>query len=605
MAFDARRGRLVVFGGRSTSNDLDDTWEWDGVTWLRATPTSRPSARADARMVYDSARGRVVLFGGALIQNNAVTYYDDLWGWNGVNWTRLTSGGLPARSDHAMAFDPVRNRLVMRGGWNANSSLLTDTWKFDGTRWQQVLGTPQPALLRGAAAWFDVATRRTLLFGHFTVPRTPVVRQELWALDGTGWSYVGPSGPLAEFVTLAHDPIRARTVQFAQGQTLEFDGSTWTSVLAAQSPGATYTKANAVTYDSKRAVTVLVRGGSPVETWEYDGITWTQLSPTIRPPQMTDPGLAYDPIRREVVLLGARYSGGLGSTWTWNGSSWTAKAPATAPFGRIHARLVWHPGRGTVVLFGGGDPAFTNTAMTDLWEWNGTTWIQLANSAPLGARSEHQMVYDTDREVMVVYGGRRLSNWLTDTWEWGPSGWTQRTTAANPGRTIVHGMAFDAARGRTLLIGGETILTWIYGPDHPASATTFGGGCVGSAGIPRLTADNRPWIGADFREMVTNVVPNSAGFLTIGVSNSTWGSARLPFDLAIIGMPGCSLLTIYDIAVPLLADASGTASVTFKTPNSAALLSAQLYKQALAGDTRANQLGATVSNGLSVRIGGR
>jgi hypothetical protein len=35
-AFDAPRGRLVLFGGASADGSLlDDTWEFDGATWSR------------------------------------------------------------------------------------------------------------------------------------------------------------------------------------------------------------------------------------------------------------------------------------------------------------------------------------------------------------------------------------------------------------------------------------------------------------------------------------------------------------------------------------------------------------------------------------------
>ena len=35
MAFDHRRGRLVLFGGAEQRERLGDTWLWDGTTWTR------------------------------------------------------------------------------------------------------------------------------------------------------------------------------------------------------------------------------------------------------------------------------------------------------------------------------------------------------------------------------------------------------------------------------------------------------------------------------------------------------------------------------------------------------------------------------------------
>jgi hypothetical protein len=33
MAYDAARSRLVLFGGYNGTENLNDTWEWDGTQW--------------------------------------------------------------------------------------------------------------------------------------------------------------------------------------------------------------------------------------------------------------------------------------------------------------------------------------------------------------------------------------------------------------------------------------------------------------------------------------------------------------------------------------------------------------------------------------------
>ena len=66
MAYDAGRNRVVLFGGATVAptTALGDTWEWDGAAWSQATPAHAPAARHAHRMAYDAARGRSVLFGG-------------------------------------------------------------------------------------------------------------------------------------------------------------------------------------------------------------------------------------------------------------------------------------------------------------------------------------------------------------------------------------------------------------------------------------------------------------------------------------------------------------------------------------------------------------
>jgi hypothetical protein len=35
MAYDAARGRLVLYGGDDGRRLFDDTWEWDGKQWMK------------------------------------------------------------------------------------------------------------------------------------------------------------------------------------------------------------------------------------------------------------------------------------------------------------------------------------------------------------------------------------------------------------------------------------------------------------------------------------------------------------------------------------------------------------------------------------------
>jgi hypothetical protein len=74
MVYDEVRQRVVLFGGYAGQH-MNDTWEWDGATWLQRNPAASPPARGNHAMVYDAARGRVVLFGGGA----GLSYLGDTW----------------------------------------------------------------------------------------------------------------------------------------------------------------------------------------------------------------------------------------------------------------------------------------------------------------------------------------------------------------------------------------------------------------------------------------------------------------------------------------------------------------------------------------------
>ncbi|MBK9129795.1 MAG: hypothetical protein IPM13_18730 [Phycisphaerales bacterium] len=138
MAYDARRGVVVLFGGYDQANspqELGDTWEWDGVTW-RLRGTSGPGRWAWSSMCYDAMRGRTVLFGGG-VPHTTVWPSGDTWEWDGATWTQRASTGPAARARHAMAYDAARGVCVMFGGEDPAWARMTDTWEWNGSTWTQ------------------------------------------------------------------------------------------------------------------------------------------------------------------------------------------------------------------------------------------------------------------------------------------------------------------------------------------------------------------------------------------------------------------------------------------------------------------------------------
>jgi len=82
-------------------------------------------------------------------------------------------------------------------------------------------------------------------------------------------------------------------------------------------------------YDSVRSVIVLFGGCSArapagwecsaplADTWEYDGMTWTECSLPVAPPAQAGHSMAFDAARGVVVLFNGPYSPG--ETWEYWG----------------------------------------------------------------------------------------------------------------------------------------------------------------------------------------------------------------------------------------------------------------------------------------------
>jgi hypothetical protein len=86
------------------------------------------------------------------------------------------------------------------------------------------------------------------------------------------------------------------------------------------------------------------------------------------------------------------------------------------------------------------------------------SWNNLWGSWPQ-QRMEHASTYDTDRNVIVMYGGQQNTNgpYYSDTWEWnGAKGtWTQRTPSGkSPGARSGHAIAYDPVAKKTFMFSG-------------------------------------------------------------------------------------------------------------------------------------------------------
>jgi hypothetical protein len=192
--YDAARDRMVVSHGFTNSGRFDDTWAFDFASnsWRNLTPSgTRPLPRCLHHAVYDPAAGEMYLFGGCA-SGFGPCPLADLWSFDlASNRWRERTGALkpPPRQHYGMAFDAVRNRVVVFGG--SGAGILNDTWEYDprGGAWRQpaVAGDPPRPRHRHESAY--ASDRGTMFFfgGQTADGRT----NELWML-GPGFATEGP-----------------------------------------------------------------------------------------------------------------------------------------------------------------------------------------------------------------------------------------------------------------------------------------------------------------------------------------------------------------------------------------------------------------------------
>ena len=173
--------------------------------------------------------------------------------------------------------------------------------------------------------------------------------------------------------------------------------------------------------------------------------------------------IVYDSDRHEVLtILGGHASGHYSEIWSWAAATWSWSkvwdGSSDGPDDRGQAAAD-DDGQGNTWLVGGyqgGEQIYFD----DTWRWDGTSWTEeeFDGGPTPGFRSAAVMVYDSDRDVFVLFGGWVDGvGYVDDTWELDPEeGWSQVHPGGGgcPTQRGAHGMTYDTRTKRALLYGG-------------------------------------------------------------------------------------------------------------------------------------------------------
>ncbi|AKU93110.1 Kelch repeat-containing protein [Vulgatibacter incomptus] len=445
VAYDAARGRTVVFGGRNLESvNLGSTLEFDGTSWREIETADQPAPRLWAAMAYDEARQRVVLFGGY-----AASDFNDTWEYDGTNWYRIPVAGPGFGAYGAMAYDPVRGVIV------AFSGIFGRSWQYDGIAWTQMTVASEPPARDRPLMAFDRGRGRMVLFGGKSGIQS---RDDTWELDDSGWSLVPTQttpGAL-DGPTMVYDSLRGEMLLFGGGSdsqqsfTWSYDGSDWTPIAFS---GPRNRQHHGMSFHAATGETIIFGGVSPGwDTWSFDGATWTDRR--VRPAQMRESALGYDPGTRSTVLYAKE-------TWVFSDGSWREVTPANGGPRLDEATIVYDSWSKRLVLV--GYSAENSGWALQTWAFENETWVRIpTTNTPSFGRSyagTTQAVFDDLRGRLVLYGGWRSPSLVGETYELFDGRWTRKAQNRYPPPRGRHAMAFDPVRGLTFVFGGDTTAT--------------------------------------------------------------------------------------------------------------------------------------------------
>lgn len=337
------------------------------------------------------------------------------------SWTEPSVSGPGQRGNASVVFDEQRGVTVLYGGSNATQT-FDDTWEFDGATWAQV-ATTGPSYRSSPAVAYDSIRGVMVLFGGVD---SNGYFEETWEWNGSVWTQVPVSGPPSRVdAAMGFDPVRGICVLHGGERHLP-----WVTEFQ--------------------------------DTWEYDGISWTQnfgggLA------HREKAAMAWDGVNQRLLLAGGWALNSFStiifdSVYAFDGVSWSYAG--TMPAKTTLHGMLWDPRAQKVVVHGGWNTFSTNRTM----EYDGSTWSIVAPVAGtlVPARYSFGWVHDARRGVNLMYGGRNLSG--------SSYSWFDATREYLPTKTSGSSSLTADLTGVSLALGGSQTLSLDAGASHAGEA---------------------------------------------------------------------------------------------------------------------------------------
>ena len=462
----------LLFGGVGTDGSLlGDTWLWDGATeaWEQQLPQTAPTARHSFAIAYDPSRAKVVLHGGV---GAGAVVLEDTWELDttGLTWAEIapeTSHPGP-RKGHKMAWDPARSRVILLGGYDGGG-YPQEMWEWDGNDWSERLVT-LPLPCEEFVLVTNTDTSMLLAFGGHRPASDGAIFQDTWEYGGEGWVKKTELRKAPETIhgsCSLYDLQNKIIVTFGGVSRTEetlarpftWNGSAW---IAGVAPTPRF--GAPMVYDSARNKHIIFSGKRQITeanlsgTWELDKNGWVNQNPGTEPPSRYGHAMAYDVSRGVTVMFGGHNQ--LTDLWEWDGETWVEKVghleagDSPREGFSMFGSMVYDSGRELVVYLGG--LAGNGYASILARGWNGQTWVDLVTSgSPTGGTIDYSAGYDPVRAEIVLFGGATGVGVLAETWVLTTSGaWQNRTPVTNPTARKGARMVWHETRETLVLFGG-------------------------------------------------------------------------------------------------------------------------------------------------------
>jgi len=231
-------------------------------------------------------------------------------------------------------------------------------------------------------------------------------------------------------------------------------------------------------YDPKRGVTVLFGGTDNTtsfeDVWEWDGAAWKKIAAATLPGPRRGVQLVFDSKRQQLVLIGGEATAGVDAAiYTYDGAFHAVATTGTSPGMLVSyaSQATYEPTADAFVISLDNDP-FGPSPHDDLFALAGTTWARACTACTGEPRVAEALLYDRGLDTTLVIGGFR-GDMQTLAGTWRRTGTTFELIDPGPPARDTVGIAYDTDRdviviygGNGTSCGGNCAETWEYLPDY-------------------------------------------------------------------------------------------------------------------------------------------
>ncbi|AVI52172.1 hypothetical protein C5O00_13820 [Pukyongia salina] len=228
--------------------------------------------------------------------------------------------------------------------------------------------------------------------------------------------------------------------------------------------------AHSMAYNALESKVYLFAGASEEEVvsdlWVLDSKNWRRVDTKIQPEPRTFASMVYDIQNNRLILFGGSKvlfgikpdsNNLLNDTWQFKNNKWEKLITKNSPIPRAEASMVYDQDRETVVLFGGYHIQNNEyIKLGDTWEFRNNDWNLITNSGPSN-RHGAAMAYDSEEKCIILFGGSTIDKQYGEskgeTWKWDGKEW-KKTTNIGPAGIFNASMAYDEERKEFIRFGG-------------------------------------------------------------------------------------------------------------------------------------------------------